>query len=86
MAPAALEPPPHPTLWACLAFGLCTLVLAYPALGGGFLVNPHSDQYIGGYPARYFAAMRAKHGSCLAARMFVPMAWASMPASPPDTH
>src|SRR5882724_5825290 len=30
--------------------------------------------------------MRAKCGSCLAAMMLVPTAWASMPESPPETH
>ena len=43
--------PRYPWLWAALVFALGTLALAYPALGGGFLVTPISDQYIGGrYP------------------------------------
>ena len=37
-------------------YALCTLSLAYPALGGQFLVSPHSDQYIAGYAFREFAA------------------------------
>ena len=35
---------------------------AFPALGGGFLVNPRSDQYIAGYPFREFAASVAQAG------------------------
>jgi len=42
--------------WASLVYALCTLSLAYPALSGQFLVNPHSDQYIAGYAFREFAA------------------------------
>ena len=51
--------PPAPRFafgWASLVYGLCTLSLAYPALAGKFLVNPHSDQYIAGYAFREFAA------------------------------
>jgi hypothetical protein len=43
-------------LQAALIIAVATLVLGYPALGGGFLVNPHSDQYLAGYPFRQFAA------------------------------
>ena len=32
------------------------LLLAYPALGGAFLLNPRSDQYKAGYAFREFAA------------------------------
>jgi len=35
-----------------LTYAVCTLLLAWPALGSGFLVNPSSDQYIGGFPVR----------------------------------
>jgi hypothetical protein len=49
-------------LWAALTYALCTLALAWPALTGGFLVNPHSDQYIGGFPVRDFAAQSIKAG------------------------
>ncbi|MFL5522868.1 MAG: hypothetical protein ACJ8AF_02060 [Gemmatimonadaceae bacterium] len=42
--------------WAALVYALGTLSLGYPALAGGFLVNPHSDQYIAGYAFREFAA------------------------------
>ena len=51
-------------LWAALVYALFTLVLAYPALSGGFLVNPRNDQYLAGYAFREFAAssLRAGHG------------------------
>jgi Bacterial membrane protein YfhO len=42
--------------WASLVYALCALSLAYPALAGRFLVNPHSDQYIAGYAFREFGA------------------------------
>ena len=50
--------------WAILIFALCTLALGLPALGGSFLVNPHSDQLFAGYPFREFAAssLKAGHG------------------------
>src|SRR5689334_6796907 len=50
--------------WAALVFALCTLVLGFPALGGGFLVNPASDQFKAGYAFREFAAasLKAGHG------------------------
>jgi hypothetical protein len=42
---------------------LCaTMLLAWPALGGGFLVNPNSDQYIAGYSFRDFAARALRDG------------------------
>jgi hypothetical protein len=49
-------------VWAALTYALCTLALAWPALSGGFLVNPHSDQYIGGFPVRDFAGQALKAG------------------------
>jgi hypothetical protein len=49
-------------LWAAVTYALCTLALAWPALGGAFLVNPRSDQYIGGFPVRDFAAQALKAG------------------------
>jgi hypothetical protein len=49
-------------LWAALTYALCTLALAWPALAGGFLVNPRSDQYIGGFPVRDFAGQALKAG------------------------
>lgn len=39
------------------------MTLAYPALGGGFLVNPYSDQYIAGYSFREFAAASLRAGT-----------------------
>ena len=41
--------PAHAMWWAAGVCILATLILGYPALGGGFLVSPRSDQYIGGY-------------------------------------
>lgn len=49
-------------LWAVLACAIATLLLAYPALGGGFLVNPRSDQFIAGYAFRDFAAQSLRAG------------------------
>ena len=50
--------------WASLVYAIAVMMLAYPALAGGFLVNPHSDQYIAGFAFREFAAqfMRAYGG------------------------
>lgn len=38
------------------------MLLAWPALAGKFLVNPHSDQYIAGYAFRDFAAQSLRAG------------------------
>src|SRR6476661_9748156 len=54
--PAALEAPRFAFGWAALVYAVGTLSLAFPALTGAFLVNPHSDQYIAGYAFREFAA------------------------------
>ena len=56
--PAAPAPsaPRFALAWAALVYAVSTLALGYPALGGGFLVNQHSDQYIAGYAFREFAA------------------------------
>ena len=54
--PAAPPAPRFAFGWASLVYALCTLSLAYPALAGRFLVNPHSDQYIAGFAFREFAA------------------------------
>jgi len=59
---AAPWQPRYALLWALLTYVLCTLVLGYPALTGGFLVTPISDQYIGGFPVRDFAAQSLKAG------------------------
>ncbi|HKW08874.1 MAG TPA: hypothetical protein VJO33_00760 [Gemmatimonadaceae bacterium] len=50
--------------WAALVFALCTLILSFPALAGGFLINVRSDQFYAGYPFREFAAasLKAGHG------------------------
>ncbi len=53
----------HPYLVAALVCALVTLLLAWPALGGAFLVNPHSDQYIAGFPFREFAAQSLRAGN-----------------------
>ena len=42
--------------WASLVYAFAVMMLAYPALAGRFLVNPHSDQYIAGFAFREFAA------------------------------
>ncbi len=42
---------------------LATMLLAWPALGGAFLVNPNSDQYIAGYSFREFAARSLREGN-----------------------
>jgi hypothetical protein len=50
--------------WAALVYAIATMTLAYPALGGAFLVNVRSDQYKIGYAFREYAAawLRAGHG------------------------
>jgi hypothetical protein len=48
--------------WAAAVYAVCTLLLAYPALAGKFLINPGSDQYIAGYAFREFAAQSLKTG------------------------
>lgn len=59
-----LAAPRHATWWASLVYAVSTMLLAYPALGGLFLINPRSDQYIAGYAFRNFAAesLRQGHG------------------------
>jgi hypothetical protein len=54
--------PRYDSAWALAVYVLCVLTLAYPALTGGFLVTPISDQYIGGFPVRDFAAQSLKEG------------------------
>ena len=56
------DAPRYALAWAALLYVLLTLVLGYPALTGGFLVTPPSDQYIGGFPVRDFAAQSLKAG------------------------
>jgi hypothetical protein len=54
--PATLPTPRFALGWAALVYALGTLALGYPALAGGFLVSPHSDQYIAGFAFREFGA------------------------------
>ena len=61
-SPSALDAPRYAFAWAVLACVLAALTLAYPALSGGFLVNPVSDQYIAGYSFREFAAASLRAG------------------------
>lgn len=49
--------------WLIAALGVATLSLAFPALGGAFLVSAHSDQYIAGYGFRSFAAQSLRAGN-----------------------
>ncbi len=60
---AGLPEPRRPLLWAVLACAIATLLLAYPAFSGGFLVNPRSDQFIAGYAFRDFAAQSLRAGN-----------------------
>ena len=41
-------------LWALAGYTLAACALGYPVFHGGFLVSPHSDQYIGAYAVREF--------------------------------
>lgn len=62
---ATTSAPPAPRfafVWATLVCVLAALTLAYPALSGGFLVSPVSDQYIAGYAFRDFAAQSLRAG------------------------
>lgn len=62
--PASAAPTPRrPLLWASLVSLLVTMLLAWPALAGKFLVNPNSDQYIAGYSFREFAARSLREGN-----------------------
>lgn len=54
--------PRYPLAWGALVCVIATLLLAWPALGGAFLVNPNSDQYIAGYAFREFAAASLRNG------------------------
>ncbi|HEU4631178.1 MAG TPA: YfhO family protein [Gemmatimonadaceae bacterium] len=60
----AVPAPRHALAWAALVYAVFTLLLAYPALAGQFLVSGISDQFIAGYPFREFAAewLRAGKG------------------------
>ena len=54
--PAVILPVAPRFAWAraIATYILCTMVFAYPALAGRFLVNPNSDQYIAGFAFRNF--------------------------------
>jgi len=56
--------PRFATAWASLVYAVATLLLAYPAFAGKFLVNILSDQYKIGYAFREYAAasLRTGHG------------------------
>jgi zinc transporter ZupT len=54
--------PRYASAWALLVYVLCVMTVAWPALTGGFLISPISDQYIGGFPVRDFAAQSLKSG------------------------
>jgi len=58
----SLLAPRFATGWAAIAYAIATMLLAWPALVGKFLVNPHSDQYIAGYAFRDFAAQSLRAG------------------------
>jgi len=57
-----LAAPAHPRTFAAVVYALATLLLAYPALAGKFLINARSDQYLAGYAFRDFAAQSLKSG------------------------
>jgi len=61
-APTVGPGPSHPALWASLVYAVSTLLLAYPALAGKFLLNPVSDQYKAGYAFREYAAQHLRSG------------------------
>ncbi len=63
--PDASTPDSAPKYSGLVAVGVCvlaTMLVAWPALGGAFLVNPNSDQYIAGYSFREFAARSLREG------------------------
>ena len=47
---------------AALASLIATVLLAWPALGGAFLMNPNSEQHLTGYAFREFASASLKAG------------------------
>lgn len=57
---ASLRAPAHENLLAALTYAAFTMMLAFPALAGKFLVGPNSDQYIAGFAFREFAASTLK--------------------------
>lgn len=67
VSPSASLAPRHAWLLALLTCVVGTMILAYPALSGEFLVNMRSDQYQAGYSFRDFGAqvLRATGGFAL---------------------
>jgi hypothetical protein len=59
---SAPDAPRFALAWAALTYLILTIALGYPALTGQFLVTAISDQYIGGFPVRDFAAQSLKAG------------------------
>jgi hypothetical protein len=57
-----IQAPRFATAWAALVYFISTMLLAYPALAGKFLINARSDQYLAGYAFREFAAQSLKSG------------------------
>jgi hypothetical protein len=57
-----LATPAHPRTLAAAIYVVATMLLAYPALAGKFLINARSDQYLAGYAFRDFAAQSLKSG------------------------
>lgn len=57
------DPSQRPWSVALVVCGIATMLLAWPALGGAFLVNPNSDQYLAGYAFREFAAQSLREGN-----------------------
>jgi Bacterial membrane protein YfhO len=49
-------------IWSLAAYSLAACLLGYPVFHGGFLVSPHSDQYIGGYAVREFGTAMIRSG------------------------
>ena len=49
-------------IWALAAYSIAACLLGYPVFHGGFLVSPHSDQYIGGYAVRAFGTAMIRSG------------------------
>src|SRR4029078_11004661 len=54
--------PAHPRTFAAIVYAVATMLLAYPALAGKFLINARSDQYLAGYAFRAFAGQSLKSG------------------------
>jgi len=51
--------------WAIATYVLCTMVFAWPALSGQFLINPGSDQYMAGYAFRNFGAETLRNSGAI---------------------